>query len=398
MPSAPPRSESRALGLPRGVWALGFVSLFMDVSSELVHAVLPVFLTTTLGASMVTLGLLEGVAESTASITKLFSGVLSDRLRKRKLLVTIGYGLSALTKPVFPLAESVLAVFGARFADRIGKGIRGAPRDALLADITPAPRRGAAYGLRQALDSVGAFLGPVLAIVLLALLANDLRAVLWFAVIPAGLCVLVLVMGVREPEATTEQRRSIPLGRAVLAQMPTRFWAVVVLAAVFTLARFSEAFLIVRAQDLGLSLGWIPLVMIVMNVIYAGAAYPVGVLSDRIGVRGLLLTGMLVLILADLLLAMAPTAWVVLAGAGLWGLHLGLTQGVLAKLVADTSPPALRATAFGVFHLVSGVALLGASVLAGSLWEEFGAARTFVTGAVLAGVAALGLAIALRRR
>ena len=390
-PTPAPRSSKRRL--PREVWALGFVSLFMDVSSELVHAVLPLFLTTVLGASMMTIGVLEGVAEATASITKLFSGALSDRWRRRKWLVTLGYGLSALTKPVFPLAGSVLAVFGARFVDRIGKGIRGAPRDALLADITPVDQRGAAFGLRQALDSVGAFVGPVLAVVLLAAWAQDLRAVLWFAVIPAVLAVVVLVLAVREPEVLATTPRGVGLGRAAMRQLSARYWEVVALAVVFTLARFSEAFLLLRAQHAGLSIGWIPLVMIVLNVVYAASAYPAGVLADRWGTRGLLLGGLLMLIGADVVLAVAPAAWMVLVGAGLWGLHLGLSQGLLAKLVADTAPAHLRATAFGVFHLSTGMALLGASLLAGALWEHFGPAATFLAGAGFALVAALGLLI-----
>lgn len=392
--SAPPPSKRR---LPREVWALGFVSLFMDVSSELVHAVLPLFLTTALGASMMTIGVLEGVAEATASITKLFSGALSDRWRRRKVLVTLGYGLSALTKPVFPLAGSVLAVLGARFVDRVGKGIRGAPRDALLTDITPVDQRGAAFGLRQALDSVGAFVGPVLAVVLLAAWAQDLRAVLWFAVIPAALSVAVLVLGVREPEALATTRRGVDLGRAALQQLPARYWRVVALAVAFTLARFSEAFLLLRAQHVGLSIGWVPLVMIVMNLTYAASAYPAGVLADRWGTRGLLLGGLVVLIGADVVLALASSAPLVLVGAGLWGLHLGLSQGLLAKLVADTAPSHLRATAFGVFHVSSGLGLLGASLLAGALWEHFGPAVTFLAGAGFALVAALGLLLPGRR-
>lgn len=378
--------------LPRSVWALGLVSLFTDISSELVHALLPVFLSTVLGASMIGIGLLEGVAEATASITKVFSGALSDRWRRRKAIVVFGYGLSALTKPVFALAGSVATVFAARFVDRIGKGIRGAPRDALLADLVTAEQRGAAYGLRQSLDSVGAFVGPLLAIVLMAALADDLRAVLAFATIPAAVSVFLLLVGVHEPEIP-RAHTARPLGLSLLGELPRAYWIVVALAAVFSLARFSEAFLVLRALDAGLAIGYVPAVMIVMNLLYAGAAYPVGLLADRVGERGLLLLGLIVLVIAEIVLALASTGTLVLTGAALWGLHLGLTQGLLAKLVADTSKPELRATAFGIFHLVGGVALLVASVLAGVLWETLGPAATFAAGAGFALVAAVGFGL-----
>lgn len=377
--------------LPLGIWVLGLGSLFMDMSSELIHSLLPLFMASGLGVSVATIGLVEGVAEATAAVTKVFSGTLSDWLGKRKLLLVLGYGLAALTKPVFPLASSVAWVFGARFVDRLGKGIRGAPRDALLADITPASLRGAAYGLRQALDSVGAFAGPLLAIAGMVWFANDFRAAMWLAVPPAFIAVALLVRYVREPEPTAGATAREPLALRDARQLPRRFWGVVVLGAVFTLARFSEAFLVLRAQDVGFQLMLVPVVMVVMNVFYALCAYPAGSAADRYRPRTLLLVGLVVLIASDLVLAAASGPVPMLTGAALWGIHMALTQGLLAKLVADTAPVRLRGTAFGIFHLVSGGALLAASAIAGVLWSVLGAPATFAAGAAFAGIAAAGL-------
>ena len=375
---------------------MGFASLFMDMSSELVHSLLPVFMVTTLGASMVTVGLLEGIAEATAAFAKVFAGALSDALGRRKPLMLLGYGLSAVTKPLFPLAGSVGAVFTARFLDRVGKGVRGAPRDALIADITAPDVRGAAYGLRQALDSVGAFLGPLLAVVLLAVFAGNMRTVMWFAVIPAGLCVALLAVFVREPEhAAVGTARPTLLAGA--RRLPSRYWVVVVFGAVFSLARFSEAFLLVRATDVGLTVVYVPLVLIVMNVCYSGAAYPAGLAADRLSHRTLLHLGLALLIAADVALAWASSPEMVFAGAALWGLHLAATQGLLSKLVADAAPADLLGTGLGIFHLVSGGALLLASLIAGVLWSAYGASATFVAGAALAAIASVGL-VSLRFR
>jgi len=376
--------------LPAGVWVLGLGSLFMDMSSEMIHSLLPVFMASVLGASMLTIGIIEGVAEATAAVTKAFSGVLSDYLRQRKIVVVAGYALAACTKPVFPLATSIGWVFGARFVDRIGKGIRGAPRDALIADITPAHMRGAAYGLRQALDSVGAFLGPLLAVVFMILFANNIRKVMWVAVVPAFITVTLLVLWLREP-ARGQVRGSAPLSPAAVRQLPRHFWVVVVLGAVFTLARFSEAFLVLRAQNVGLAMEYVPVVMIVMNVVYAGFAYPAGRAADSLSRRRLLFIGLVLLVAADLVLAAAASGATALAGAGLWGLHMAFTQGLLAKMVAENAPEALRGTAFGIFNLVSGIALLLASVIAGTLWTEVGPAATFLAGAVFAALGASGL-------
>jgi len=376
--------------VPRTVWTLGFVSLCMDLSSELVHGLLPVFMTVVLGAGMVAVGVVEGIAEATASIVKLFSGVLSDRLGRRKPLVVLGYALAAASKPLFPLAGSVPLVLVARFMDRVGKGIRGAPRDALIADATPAEVRGAAYGLRQALDTVGAVLGPLAAIGLMILLASDIRAVLWVAVVPAILSVVVLVLFVREPPATTTALAN-PLSRTALGELPLRYWFVVALGAVFTLARFSEAFLVLRAQDLGMALALVPIVLVVMNLAYSAIAYRAGLAADKGYRNHLLLWGLVALIAADLVIAAFASLAALFAGVVLWGAHMGLTQGLLSALVADTAPAPLRGTAFGVFHLVSGVALLAASVLAGWLWSEYGAAATFAAGAAFAAAALAGL-------
>jgi len=378
--------------LPAGIWAMGFSSLCMDTSSELIHSLLPVFMVTTLGASMVTVGVIEGLAEAVAAIVKVFSGALSDALGKRKFLMVPGYALAAFTKPVFPLATSVGWVFTARFIDRIGKGIRGAPRDALVAEITPPDQRGAAYGLRQALDSVGALAGPLLAVALMVWWGNDIRRVMWFAVAPAFLAVGLLLAFVREPERPAAGGPARPrLTIRDARRLPTRYWLVVLLGGILTLARFSEAFLVLRARDVGLGFSFIPLVMIVMNAFYAGAAYPAGVAADWASPRVLLCFGLVLLVAADLALAVAASPSIVFAGAALWGLHMAFTQGLLAKLVADIAPAELLGTGFGVFNLVGGVALLLASVIAGSLWSKFGAASTFLAGAVFAAVAAIGL-------
>ncbi len=382
--------------LPRTVWALGFVSLFMDASSELVHSLLPLYLATGLGASMLMIGVVEGVAEATAQIVKVFSGSISDFLGKRKMLALLGYGLAAISKPVFPLATDVAWVFGARVMDRIGKGIRGAPRDALITDITPAHMRGAAFGLRQSLDSVGAFIGPLLAIGLMLIFTNDIRLVLWFAVIPAVLSMLVLVLGVAEPGMNSAQPRN-GLSWRDARRLPARFWWVVGLGAIFTLARFSEAFLVLHAAQLGLGLSFAPVVLIVLSLVYALVAYPAGLAADRLSAPNLLVVGLLLLVASDLVFAQATGPLAVLLGAALWGAHLGFTQGLLSKLVADTAPADLVGTAFGIFNLGGGLAVLLASVIAGGVWEAYGAALTFYVGAGFASCACLGVYVVRRR-
>jgi len=387
-----PAPATVARALPPGIWALGLVSMFMDISSELVHSLLPVFMVTVLGASMVTVGVIEGIAEATASFTKVFSGAISDHFGKRKLLVVLGYGLGAVAKPMFPLAPTIGWVFTGRFLDRIGKGIRGAPRDALIADITPLEQRGIAYGLRQSLDSVGAFVGPLLAIALMAILASDIQAVLWIAVVPAFIAVAILVAAVHEPAgAKPGAGPRARLRWAAIARLPRRYWLITLLGAVLTLARFSEAFLVLRAQDVGIALHYVPVVMVVMSAVFALAAYPAGALADRFSRRMLLIAGLFVLVGADLVLALADSPMLALFGAALWGLHMALTQGLLSVLVAEAAPAELRGTAFGLFNLFSGGALLLASVIAGSLWATLGPAATFLAGALFAGVATVGL-------
>lgn len=383
--------------IPAGVWVLGFVSMLMDISSEMIHSLLPLFMVTALGASALSVGLVEGLAEATALIVKVFSGTLSDYLGKRKGLAVFGYALGALSKPLFALAPGMGMVLSARLLDRMGKGIRGAPRDALVADITPPQLRGAAFGLRQSLDTVGAFLGPLLAVGLMLLWANDFRAVFWLAVIPGLMAVMLLFLGLREPEPEKAERRSNPIRRENLKRLGASYWWVVGIGAVFTLARFSEAFLVLRAQQGGIPLALVPLVMVAMNVIYALSAYPFGRLSDKMNHRTLLALGLIVLILADLVLASSSHWGVVLAGVALWGLHMGITQGLLAAMVAHAAPADLRGTAYGFFNLVSGIAMLLASALAGLLWDRLGASFTFFAGAGFCVAALAGLAGTIKR-
>jgi MFS family permease len=374
----PPRAR-----LPASIWALGFVSLLMDISSEMIHSLLPVFLTASLGASMLAVGLIEGAAESTALIVKVFSGAWSDWLGHRKPVALLGYGLGAASKPLFALATSVEMVLGARLIDRVGKGLRGAPRDALVSELVAPEQRGAAYGLRQALDTVGAFLGPLLAIVLMLAWADNFHAIFWVGVIPAVLSVALLAFGVREPDAPTGNKRINPIRRESLRQLAASYWWVVGIGALFTLARFSEAFLVLRAHQGGLAIAYAPLVLIAMNVVYSLGAYPFGRLADTMSHRKLLAAGLVVLVLADAALALANHGPLLWTGILLWGLHMALTQGLLAAMVADTSPDALRGTAFGVFNLASGIALLVASALAGLLWDRLGGGSTFVAGAAI---------------
>lgn len=389
MTAAPPAATPR---LPTGIWVLGFVSLLMDISSEMIHALLPLFMVGTLGMGVALVGLLEGLAEATALILKVCSGVISDWFGRRKPLAVLGYGLGAATKPLFALATGPGLIFTARLLDRVGKGIRGAPRDALVADIAPPEQRGAAFGLRQSLDTVGAFVGPLLAVGLMLLWANDFRAVFAVAIIPAVLCVLLLVLGVKEPEHAPGTARVNPISKANLKRLPHAYWWVVGVGAVFTLARFSEAFLVLRAEQLGMALALVPLVMVAMNVVYSLTPYPFGKLSDRVSHHGLLLAGLSVLVLADVVLAVS-THWVgLLLGVALWGVHMGMTQGLLAAMVAAQAPADLRGTAFGFFNLVSGVALLAASVLAGLLWQYLGPAWTFGAGAAFSVLAMAALA------
>ncbi|HCF8065700.1 TPA: MFS transporter [Klebsiella michiganensis] len=377
--------------IPKGVWVLGGVSLLMDVSSEMIHSLLPLFMATTLGASVIIIGIIEGVAEATALILKVFSGVISDYVGKRKGLALLGYGLGALSKPLFAIAPTSGVVFSARMIDRVGKGIRGAPRDALVADVTPPEIRGAAYGLRQSLDTIGAFLGPLLAVALMFVWDNDFQSIFWIAAIPAVLSIALLGFGLKEPRTAVVQKRTNPLRRENLKKLSAAYWWVVAIGSIFTLARFSEAFLVLRAQQMAIPLFAIPLVMVAMNLVYSLTAYPFGKLSDSMSHSKMLQWGLLVLIAADIVLALSSHWSTLLAGVALWGIHMGMTQGLLAAMVAHTAPPELRGTAFGMFNLMSGIALLLASAGAGVLWEVLGAASTFYAGAIICVVTLVGM-------
>ena len=379
--------------IPAGVWVLGFVSMLMDISSEMIHSLLPLFMVSTLGASAFAVGLIEGAAESTALIVKVFSGTLSDYLGRRKGLAVFGYALGALSKPLFALAPTLGVVLTARLLDRVGKGIRGAPRDALVADIAPPQLRGAAFGVRQSLDTVGAFLGPLLAVALMLLWANDFRKVFWIAVIPGLLAVVLLLFGLQEPEQHQTGKRTNPIRRDNLKRLGGSYWWVVCIGALFTLARFSEAFLVLRARQGGIPVALVPLVMVAMNLVYAASAYPFGRLSDRTSHTKLLALGLIVLIAADVVLASNNHWAIVVAGVALWGIHMGITQGLLATMVADTAPADLRGTAYGFFNLVSGLAMLVASGIAGLLWDRLGASVTFYAGAVICLVALVSLGL-----
>jgi MFS family permease len=383
--------------IPRGIWVLGVVSLLMDASSELVHALLPLFMVTTLGASTFVVGVVEGIAESIALVMRVFSGYFSDAVGRRKPVVLVGYGLGALSKLVFPLAPALGWVVGARFIDRVGKGIRGAPRDALMADLAPAELRGASFGLRQALDSVGAIAGPLLAVLAMVAFANDFRAAFWVAVVPAALCVALIVFGVHEPDRHDRPAgESDSLSLRDVGRLDRRFWFITGVAAVLTLARFSEAFLVLRGQSVGMNLASVPWVMVVMSAVYALLAFPAGAWADQGNSGRLISLGLLALVASDLVLAQAATPGGVLAGAALWGVHMALTQGLLSALVAAVAPADLRGTAFGFFSLASGVALLFASALAGWLWDAAGPRFTFYAGAVFTVLAWIGLLV--RRR
>jgi len=387
MPAPPP--ANRRPPLPRNVWVLGLASLFMDTSSEMIHGLLPLFLVGSLGVSALTLGLIEGVAEATASISKIFSGVLSDRWAKRKPLILAGYAMAALSKPLFPMAGSAFTVFVARFVDRIGKGIRGAPRDALIADEVPPERRGAAYGLRQSLDTVGGFAGPLLAVLFMVALSLPVRTVLWIACVPAIITVCILLFGLREPAQVPHAVRGNPFAGFRFGDYPARFWGLVGLVLVFTLMRFSEAFLVLRASDAGLPTGFAPLTLVVMSLTYMLTAYPAGRLADRMSRPRLLAMGCVVMVVADLLMAFGDSVVLAFAGIATWGVHMGLTEGLLSALTADAAPPTLRGSAFGVVNLARGLMLIAASALAGALWSWHGHEATFLAGAALAAVAAL---------
>ena len=372
--------------LPRNVWTLGFVSLLMDLSSEIYHSLLPAFITIVLGLPATAVGAIDGVAEVTANFAKLASGRLSDRSLKRKPWVVAGYGLAALSKPLFPLATSAPAVMIARFADRVGKGIRGSPRDAMIADETPPEIRGQAFGLRQALDTAGALLAPLAAVGLMALFMSNIRMVFWVATIPAACSFLLAWLVLREP-----QQQNAPLKRSPFfagfreLNRPTR--RLLAVGFLFMLARFSEAFLILKGIEVGLSEALSPLTLALFNLAYVVLAYPAGALSDRTSPKAILAAGMLALIAGNLILAWSGSYAGLIIGVSLWGAHMALTQGIFSRMIADSAPEHLRATSFGAFWFVSGIASLLASLAAGLLWDRDGSSATFIASAVVAIVA-----------
>ncbi len=389
----------RLRNLPRAIWMLGFTSLFMDMSTEILQSLLPLFMVSVLGAPVALVGLIDGLTEATASFTKILSGALSDHLGKRKLLALAGYSFSALAKPLVPLAGGLLTVFLARFLDRVGKGVRDAPRDALVADLVSPRQRGAAYGLRQGLDTLGALAGPLIAVGLMALSAGNFRAVFWFSCIPAVACVATLALGVKEPERVRPaQREPFPLMASQLKRLSASFWILMAVIFLLLLPRFSESLLLLRAQNVGLAAVWVPLVFVAMNLVYAPIAAPAGLFSDRFGRRRMIFAGFAMLIPAQILLYRADQPALVFAGAAFWGLHYGLTQGALSAVVADAAPKQLRGTAFGVFHLISGLAVLIGSATAGIIWDSEGPATTFLVAAIVGGLGLFGLLVTRPRR
>lgn len=396
--STPTSFAATSRAIPRSVWLLGLVSMLMDVSSEMVQTLLPLYLVTGLGASAVTVGLIEGLAVAIAMTVRLFAGVLSDWTGQRKPLILLGYGLAALSRPIVPLADTVGWIAGARFLDRVGKGIRSAPRDALIADVTPPELRGASFGLRKSLDTVGGFVGPLVAIGLMLLSGDTFTTVFWIAAIPALIAIAVIVVGIEEPATSAAGKRGERPRLAALAQLGPAVWVVIGLCAILTFARFSEAFLLLKAQQAGFALAWVPLIMVLMHLVYGLTAYPVGILSDRVGRNGMLAVSLVFLIAADLMLAFAQTPAALVAGIVLWGLHMGFSQGILATLIADRAPALARGTAFGALNLATGLAVLAGNLVAGVLWESYGATATFLNGAAFAALALVGFAVSARRR
>lgn len=369
--------------IPRTVWVLGFVSLLMDISSEMIHALLPLFMAGALGASAIWIGLVEGIGEGTALIAKVFSGVVADRFGHKKHLVFAGYFLGVVSKPVFALAGCMPVVLAARFFDRIGKGLRGAPRDAIVADVTDESIRGAAYGLRQSLDAAGAFVGPLIATLLLLLWTEDLRSIFWIALIPGAACLLLILIGVEDNVTETKNTKRIEWNEIGSVMTPA-FRQLVILGTLFSLARFSNAFIVLKAADIGIDQAWIPMIIVLMHIAFSLSSYPFGMLADRLNPMRLLALGMVLLALSDLLFAFAANTAVLILGVVLFGMHLGATQGIFSAIVSEVAVSHLRATAFGVFNFFSGIALLVSGLVAGGLWELFGAQYCFAGGVVFA--------------
>jgi MFS family permease len=375
---------------------LGLVSLLMGASSYMIISILPVFLVTVLGATVTSVGWIEGIAEATNSVAKIFSGTLSDRLGRRKSLVVLGYALAAFVKPVFAVAGDVATILFARFADRLGKGLRDAPRDALIADELPVRTRGAGYGLRIALFTIGCVCGPLLASLILFASGDDFRLVFWIAVIPALLSVAVLVFGVAE---VRQDNGDLTFALRDLRRMPALLWGTIAVATMLALARFSQAFLLLKAKQVGVDAAMVPLFMTLMGLVYGIAAFPCGALADRIDRRVQIRVGIGVLFGCYLVLATATDPWQAALGAALWGLQMGIIEGLMAAAISDAAPANLRGTAFGLYYFCTGLASLAASVAAGILWAQGGPALTFTIGAAVAVLAgAMAFFVPMGRR
>ncbi len=383
----------QAAPLPATVWILGIASLLNDVSTEIIHSVLPLYMVTALGASFIAVGLLEGTAEALASVLKVGAGGLSDLLGKRKALVVSGYALSTLVKGCYALAGDMTMVMIARLGDRVGKGIRVGPRDALVADSTSPEQRGAAYGLRQSLDTVGAVIGPGLSFVLLSLWHMDYKNIFAIAIVPGIIAVLLLLIGVREPEKRESKSDDKKLHKDLLKRLSPAYWSLVVVSFLFNLGNSSDAFILLKGKEAGLALGMVPLMLVVMNVFYAACAYPAGKLSDKLGRVAMLRVGLLFYALVYLGFAFCNTQWQVWTLMALYGVQLGLTQGTLLALVSDVTDADTRGTAFGMISLVTGLALLPASLIAGFLWQNVGSWATFGAGTVCSVVALIVFSI-----
>jgi MFS family permease len=364
------------------------------MSSAMIYGLLPVFMVRVLGISIASVGLIEGIAEAANSLIKFVSGAASDWIGRRKPLVVFGYTLSAVIKTIFPVAGTASAVLAARVIDRLGKGIRDAPRDAFLADFTAKEIRGEGFGLRLALAVAGFVVGPLIAIGLMKLSGDNFRLVFWIALIPAYLSIVVLLLTVKElPLNHDESPRRLPIRRGDIAALPAAFWWVIAIAGLLSLARFSQAFLVLKAFEVGVDAAFVPMVLVVMHLVFSVAAYPFGILADHLDRRLQLGIGTVILVSADVVLASASTIWMTALGAALWGLQLGVTQGLLGATIADVAPDRLRGTAFGVYDVAIGVGTFVASAGAGVLWMAGGSSIAFSVSACVATAAALMLVI-----
>ena len=383
-----PDRSSRGLG--RNVYALAAVSFFTDVSSEMIYPLLPVFLSTVLGANAGFIGAIEGAAESVAALLKLVSGWWSDRVQRRKPLVVAGYTLASAMRPLIAIAQSATQVLLIRVSDRVGKGIRNSPRDALIADSVDPAVRGRAFGFRSAADNAGALLGPLIAFAVLTIWHVSIRTVFWLAVVPGTAAVIVAVFGIRE----VRHRGPTPIQSASLeGTMGRRFWTFLVIIFVFTLGNSTDAFLLLRARQLGVSVAFAPILWALLNGVKSVLNVPGGVLSDRIGRRPMLIAGWSAYALVYFLFARATQSWHAWALFAAYGVYFGLTEGTQLALVADFAPLRRRGAAYGWYYLAIGVGALPASLVFGAIWDRFGSPVAFMMGASLALIAAIGLAV-----